>query len=108
MARLERFLRDERDLCAYAVVNLRPEHFEDYRDRRLREPIGRTGRTVSPSTVKRELGLFKRVIDFRRRRLGIIVNPVNMDDVKRPLVIDERDVRLVRGTEYTFPMIFLH
>ena len=66
------------------------------------------GAPVSPSTVKRELGLFKRVIDFRRRRLGIIVNPVNMDDVKRPLVIDERDVRLVRGTEYTFPMIFLH
>jgi len=35
-ARLKRFQRDERALCSYAAVNLKPEHFEDYRDRRLK------------------------------------------------------------------------
>ena len=29
-SRLERFLREEKDLCAYAVANLTPEHFEAY------------------------------------------------------------------------------
>ena len=33
-SRLERFMRDEPKLCAYAVAHLRPEHFEEYRDRR--------------------------------------------------------------------------
>ena len=38
--------------------------------------------------------LLKRVIDYRKRRLGLLVNPVNTEDVKRPAVRDERDVRL--------------
>ncbi|MCB1385158.1 MAG: hypothetical protein KDJ80_04395 [Nitratireductor sp.] len=75
-ARLERFLRHETALCAHAAVNLRPEHFEDYRDRRLEE--------VAPGTVKRELTLLKRVIDHRKRRLGLNINPVNTEDVVRP------------------------
>jgi integrase len=50
--------------------------------------------TIAPSTVKRELNLLKRVIDYRRRWLGIQLNPVNAQDVKRPTVQDERDVRL--------------
>lgn len=50
--------------------------------------------TISPSTVKRELNLLKRVIDYRARWLGIQYNPVNAQDVKRPTVQDERDVRL--------------
>lgn len=33
--RLERFLRDERELCSYSAANLTPEHFEAYRDKRL-------------------------------------------------------------------------
>ena len=40
-SRLERFMRDELKLCAYAVAHLRPEHFEDYRDRRLAEFVTR-------------------------------------------------------------------
>ena len=36
-SRLERFMRDELKLCSYAVAHLRPEHFEEYRDRRLTE-----------------------------------------------------------------------
>jgi integrase len=91
--RLKRFLRDERALCSHAVVNLSPEHFEDYRDRRLQHRM-RNGKTIAPGTVKRELTTLKRVIDYRKRRLGLLVNPVNTEDVKRPAVNDERDVRL--------------
>lgn len=95
-ARLERFLREEPELCAYAATNLKPEHFEAYRDRRLNETgrTGRTGKKLAPGTVKRELTLLKRVIDYRKRRLGLVVNPVNTEDVRRPAVNDERDVRL--------------
>lgn len=98
--RLKRFVRTESELCSYYIINLRPEHFEAYRDRRLKQKVTRgktssvTNKTIAPSTVKRELNLLKRVIDYRRRWLGIQLNPVNAEDVKRPSVHDERDVRL--------------
>ena len=92
-ARLNRFLHDERALSSYAAVNLKPEHFEDYRDRRLKHRL-KNGKTIAPGTVKRELTMLKRVIDYRKRRLGLLINPVNTEDVKRPAVNDERDVRL--------------
>ncbi len=98
--RLKRFLREERGLCAYAVSHLTPEHFEDYRDRRLSQRIARD-KTIAPGTVKRELTLLKRVIDYRKRRLGLLINPVNTEDVKRPAVNDERDVRLSRDERAT-------
>lgn len=91
--RLEAFLRDEKDLCAHAIANLTPEHFERYRDRRL-AGSGLHGRPIAPGTVRRELTMLKRVIDYRRRRLGLLINPVNTEDVARPAVNDERDVRL--------------
>ena len=53
-ARLRRFQREERALCSYAAVNLKPEHFEDYRDRRLKHRL-KNGKTIAPGTVKREL-----------------------------------------------------
>jgi integrase len=130
-ARLKRFMRDEPKLCAYALAHLRPEHFEDYRDRRLTQFVSRgkpggRGRykperakpgqrrkngllranaaepkappkpqtMVKPGTVKRELTLLKRVIDHVKRKFGLLSNPVNTEDVKRPVVNDERDVRL--------------
>lgn len=93
--RLERFLKSERDLCAYDVKHLTPEHFNDYKERRLKEPSPRKGRdTIAAGTVKRELTTLKRVIDYKKRELGIQINPVNTEDVKRPAVNDERDVRL--------------
>jgi hypothetical protein len=71
-ARLRRFQREERALCSYAAVNLKPEHFEDYRDRRLKHRL-KNGKTIAPGTVKRELTMLKRVIDYRKRRLGLLV-----------------------------------
>ncbi|MEQ8228201.1 MAG: site-specific integrase [Rhodospirillales bacterium] len=93
--RLERFLREERELCSYSAANLTPEHFEAYRDKRLSQ-TNRSGKRLAPGTVKRELTLLKRVIDHRKRRLGLRINPVNTEDVARPTVNDERDVRLSR------------
>lgn len=98
--RLNRLLREEKELCSYAVANLTPEHFEAYRDRRLKQTVSRGKRskkppkTIAPSTVRREFTLIKSVIDHRKRRLGILINPVNTEDVKRPAANDERDVRL--------------
>jgi hypothetical protein len=53
-SRLERFMRDEPKLCAYAVAHLQSEHFEDYRDRRLNQFV-----TVRQTTQARSgrLGL---------------------------------------------------
>lgn len=71
--RLERFLRAEKELCSYYIINLRPEHFQAYRDRRLKQQVLRgnntsvTRKAIAPSTVKRELNLLKWVIDYRRQ-----------------------------------------
>jgi len=98
--RLKKFLRVEARLCSHAIINLQPEHFEEYRDRRLKEPVNRSKKssrnniTIQPGTVKRELNLLKRVIDYRKRKLGLTYNPMNAEDVKRPAVNDERDIRL--------------
>lgn len=92
-SRLKRFKRKEKRLCSYAVINLSPDHFEDYRDRRKAARL-KNGKLIAPSTVNKELMQLKRVIDYRKRRLGIIINPVNTEDVQRLPVNDERDVRL--------------
>ncbi len=34
-------MREEPELCAHAVANLTPEHFEDWRDRRLQQIVRR-------------------------------------------------------------------
>lgn len=40
-ARLRRFMRIEKTLCAHAIAYLDHRHFEDWRDRRLTETVGR-------------------------------------------------------------------
>ncbi len=82
--RLNRLLRDEPALCAYALANLRTHHIEDYRDRRLE--------VIAPGSVCREINLLHAVLESVRRRVGLIDNPVS--HVRRPKVADERDVRL--------------
>lgn len=84
IARLQRFLREERPLCAYSLANLRTRHFEDFMRRRMEE--------VVPGTVKRELGLLHSVIEWVRKAYGMVENPIS--DVRRPTVNDARTVRL--------------
>jgi len=99
-SRLKRIMRQEPILCSLTIDKLKPDHFEDYRDRRLREYsrskklVNGKRATIAPGTVKRELTTLKRVIDHKKRKLGLLINPVNAEDVKRPTVNDERDVRL--------------
>ena len=76
------------------MINLKPEHFEAYSDRCLRQGSGERKRPHKPGTVKHNLTALERVIDFGKRQLGLIINPVNAEDVKRPAVNDERDMRL--------------
>ena len=95
-----RIRRENKTLCALTVDKLKPEHFEEYRDKRLRTPspyrknADGSRANIAASTVKRELSILKKIIDNRKRKLGLIVNPANGEDVKRPVVNDERDVRL--------------
>ncbi|OAN52946.1 hypothetical protein A6A05_10320 [Magnetospirillum moscoviense] len=88
-ARLGRFLREEPDLCRYALSNLRTHHLEDYRDRRLE--------AVAPGSLCREINLLHAVLESVRRRVGLVDNPVS--HVRRPKVNDERDVRLALDEE---------
>ncbi len=87
--RLERFVRNEPSLSVRFMSNLRTHHFEEYRDRRLKE--------VKPGTVKRELNLLHAVIESERKKLGLIENPIS--DVKRPKANDQRAVRLSPADE---------
>jgi len=102
--RLQRVLREERELCSYAVSNLKPRHFEEYRDRRLGEEGnrgkgGKTSKPLKPSSVTRELATLTSVIEHSRRRLELQNNPVSAYSVQRPAYNDERDVRL-NGEEW--------
>ena len=49
-------------------------------------------RTISPGTVRREMTLLKRVLDFAIKKYKLASNPLSLVD--RPSVQDERDVRL--------------
>ncbi len=87
--RLRKFMRDELLLSGKRMANLTTYDFEKFRDRRLQ--------IVSASSVKRELGLLRAVIEGERKRLGLYENPIA--DVKRPKARDYRDVRLEPGDE---------
>jgi len=87
--RLQSFMREESDLANRSMATLRVSDFEQYRDKRLKE--------IKPGSIKRELGLIQIAIEYSRRNLGLLENPVK--DVKRPRVNDARDVRLQPGEE---------
>ena len=76
-------------LCHVLIEDLQPSHFADYRDNRLL--------TVKAATVRRELSIFRVVLEVARREWGmpIVRNPV--DDVRRPVAHDARQRRLESG-----------
>ncbi len=59
--RLERFLREERGLCSYAAIHLTPDHFLEYRDRRMTETVSR-----GPSRNKQPLGSEQQPLKLRK------------------------------------------
>lgn len=87
--RLKKILRDDPKLVVHSLAALTTRHFEQYRDRRLKE--------VGPGSVKRELGMLHCVIETVRKSHGMVENPVS--DVRRPIVRDARDTRLRPGEQ---------
>lgn len=81
--RLKAFKRDEGKLCARGMATLKTEDFEGFRDRRLQN--------VKSATVTRDLDLLHCVVEYSRRRINLAENPIN--DVRRPKVQNERDIR---------------
>lgn len=51
-------------------------------------------KTIAPGTVKREMTLLKRVLDFAKKVYKLAANPLDIGEVERPSVQDARDVRL--------------
>lgn len=49
---------------------------------------------IAPGTVKREMTLLKRVLDFSMKTYHLASNPLDIREVERPSVQDQRDVRL--------------
>jgi len=78
--RLEKLQRDP--ISAIRMSDLRPRHFADWRDKRLRE--------VAPASVIREMQLMSSVLNRARKEWGAIsVNPLT--DVSRPTKPPSRD-----------------
>lgn len=105
--RIERFIREEQWLAGISMSNLRSDHIERYRDNRLsavpsRGKIGGRGhsqpkkfaKTLAPGSVKKELNLLSSAIKHSLKRLSLTQNVADAANVKRPVVNDERDVRL--------------
>jgi hypothetical protein len=81
----------------YKPEKAKPGHFrKGWHSPRQCSPEGtsKAPKKVESGTVKRELTVLKRVIDHSKRKLGLLTSPTNTQDVKRPVVNDERDVRL--------------
>ena len=107
--RIDRFLREEQWISHISMSNLRAEHVERYRDARLRARPSRgkaegrgaikvtsknLAQNLSPGTVKKELTLLSSAIKHSKRRLSLEQNVADASNVKRPVVNDEREVRL--------------
>ncbi|HDR9512159.1 site-specific integrase [Burkholderia cepacia] len=82
--RLRALARDA--LASYSLANLTPPVFAQWRDRRLR--------TVSGSTVNRELNLLHHVLEVARKDWGIAMSANPVSDVRRPRSNPGRERRL--------------
>jgi integrase len=85
--RIARFKKDT--VAGLAMADLRPHHFADWRDKRLRD--------VAPGTVNREMVLLSAVLTVARKEWGLLdINPIS--DVSKPTKPPPRD-RLVTDAE---------
>lgn len=87
-------------LGAYSLAALNSTMIAKYRDKRLSTVSEKTGRLVSPQTVKHELGLLQRALKMATMEWGIALPggiPTAM--VKKPSLPSARDRRLVSDEE---------
>lgn len=73
-------------ICLVAVSKLSPHHGAEYRDHRLLK--------AKPSTVRRELSLFRVALEVARKEWGVALGRNPFDDVSRPVAHDGRERRL--------------
>jgi hypothetical protein len=57
----------------------------------------RPAKTIAPGTVKREMILLKRILDFAKKVYKLASNPMDITEVERASVQDARDVRLTKA-----------
>ena len=69
-----------------SLSQIKPHHFSEYRDRRLKE--------VKPATICRELGIFRHAFEIAKTEWGypIAINPVSQ--IRKPRISNSRDRRL--------------
>lgn len=101
-------------LGRYSLAAVTPEVVANYRDNRLAYVSPRTGRPISPTTVRLELALLSHLYStaIREWGLGLTINPVSL--IKKPssgagrsrrLVGDEEQRLLAACDEHSNPML---
>jgi integrase len=85
-------------LCGCVISEIRSHNIAEYRDHRLQTTNLKTGRLLSPSTVRQELSLLSHMYDIAIAEWGVATdNPVK--PVRRPPSAPGRDRRLTRREE---------
>lgn len=80
------YLKRSKNVTCLALSQIKPYHFSEYRDNRLKE--------VRPATICRELGIFRHVFEIAKSEWGypIAENPVSQ--IRKPRISNKRDRRL--------------
>lgn len=86
---LNRFLREP--LCRKRLSEIRPSHFAEYRDRRLKD--------ISPSGLNRELSPLQHMFNIARIEWDLPINGNPISEVARPKNNPARVRRLAPGEE---------
>jgi len=80
------YLKREYKIASLELSNIKPYHFSEYRDQRLKE--------VKPATICRELGIFHHVFEIAKTEWGIPIAQNPLGVVKKPKINNKRERRL--------------
>ncbi|MCP5150376.1 MAG: site-specific integrase [Chromatiales bacterium] len=82
------------ELGAYSLAAITPQLVSDYRDKRLAGVSPKTGRPLSPNSVRLELALLSHLftVAVQEWGVGLVRNPVAM--IRKPRPAEARDRRL--------------
>ncbi len=85
------YMKREPDTASLSLIYIKPFHFHEYRDKRLK--------TVKPATVAREIGLFHHIFKTAKSNWGLPIDKNPLADVRKPKIYNRRDRRL-KASEY--------
>lgn len=83
------YLKREPKTAALRLSHIKPHHFSEYRDQRLKQ--------VKPATICRELGIFQHTFEIAKAEWGIPVPENPLKSVIKPKINNRRDRRLHKG-----------